>query len=156
MTVHELARRVGIAAHVVRYYTQRGFLRPDRNPRNGYRAYGESDLHRLRFICRAQIVGFSLSDYYDQHQTAAYVYGEQFITQRPDVGRRWMVANLRGVRDYYEWQRRGQPADDLAGILARSTNLPIELVTQANWEHMNPDGHLNTQAIETDQRQLLE
>jgi ABC-type nitrate/sulfonate/bicarbonate transport system substrate-binding protein len=98
----------------------------------------------------------NLSDYYDGHQTAAYVFGEQFITQRPDVGRRWMVANLRGVRDYHEWQKRGQPADDLAEILARSTSLPVELVTQANWEHMNPDGYLNTQAIEVDQRQLLE
>jgi NitT/TauT family transport system substrate-binding protein len=66
------------------------------------------------------------------------------------------VANLRGVRDYHEWQKRGQPADDLAEILARSTSQPVERVTQANWEHMNPDGYLNTQAIEVDQRQLLE
>ena len=98
----------------------------------------------------------NVSDYYDGQQTAAYVFGEQFITQRADVGRRWMVANLRAVRDYHDWQRRGQPADDLAEILARWTNIPIELVTQAKWEHMNPDGYLNVPAIEADQRQLLE
>jgi ABC-type nitrate/sulfonate/bicarbonate transport system substrate-binding protein len=98
----------------------------------------------------------NLSDYYDGQQTAAYVFGEQFITQRTDVGRRWMVANLRAVRDYHDWQRRGQPADDLAEILARWTSIPIELVTQAKWEHMNPDGYLNVPAIEADQRQLLE
>jgi DNA-binding transcriptional MerR regulator len=62
MTVHELARRAGIAAHVVRYYTQCGLLRPERNPRNRYRTYIESDLYRLRFICRAKVIGFTLSD----------------------------------------------------------------------------------------------
>jgi DNA-binding transcriptional MerR regulator len=62
MTVHELARRVGIPAHVVRYYTQRGLLQPERNARNSYRVYVETDLHRLRFICRAKTIGFSLSE----------------------------------------------------------------------------------------------
>jgi NitT/TauT family transport system substrate-binding protein len=108
-------------------------------------------------IQRAPLVMWqNLSDHYDGHQTAAYVFSEQFITQRPDVARRWMVANLRGVRDYYEWQRRGQPADDLAELLARATGLSIGLVTRAQWEHMNPDGYLNLAAIEADQRQLLE
>ena len=62
MTVHELARRVGIAPHVVRYYTQRGLLDPRRNTRNAYREYRESDLYRLQFICRAKTVGFTLTD----------------------------------------------------------------------------------------------
>lgn len=62
MTVHELARRVGIAPHVVRYYTQRGLLDPQRNARNRYREYRELDLYRLQFICRAKTVGFTLTD----------------------------------------------------------------------------------------------
>ena len=62
MTVHELAERAGIAAHVVRYYSQRGLLRPERDPRNSYRRYVEADLYRLRFICRAKAIGFTLSD----------------------------------------------------------------------------------------------
>jgi DNA-binding transcriptional MerR regulator len=62
MTVYELARRAGIAPHVVRYYTQRGLLDPQRNARNGYREYRELDLYRLQFICRAKTVGFTLTD----------------------------------------------------------------------------------------------
>ena len=62
MTVHELAERAGIAPHVVRYYTQRGLLRPRRNARNRYREYAESDIYRLRFITRAKRVGFTLND----------------------------------------------------------------------------------------------
>jgi NitT/TauT family transport system substrate-binding protein len=98
----------------------------------------------------------NLSDYYDGQQTAAYVFGEQFQRGRRDVARRWMVANLRGVRDYNDWKRRGQPPDEIAQILAQSTGLTVDVVTKVNWEHMNPDGHLNLAAIEADQRQLLE
>lgn len=62
MTVHDLAERVGVAPHVVRYYTQRGLLVPRRNPRNGYREYAADDIYRLRFICRAKRIGFTLKD----------------------------------------------------------------------------------------------
>lgn len=62
MTVNELATRAGVAPHVVRYYSQRGFLAPKRNARNAYREYGEADLHRLRFICRAKALGFKLKE----------------------------------------------------------------------------------------------
>ena len=62
MTVHELARRAGVPPHVVRYYTQRGLLRPQRNAHNRYRHYAASDLYRLQFICRAKRVGFTLGD----------------------------------------------------------------------------------------------
>jgi DNA-binding transcriptional MerR regulator len=61
-TVNDLAMRVGIHAHVVRYYTQRGFLTPTRNARNDYREYRESDLRRLRFICGAKALGFTLQE----------------------------------------------------------------------------------------------
>lgn len=62
MTVHELARQAGVPPHVVRYYTQRGLLHPERNSRNRYRNYAASDLYRLQFICRAKRIGFTLSD----------------------------------------------------------------------------------------------
>ena len=62
MTVNELARRAGIPAHVVRYYTQCGLLSPARNSRNAYREYAEADLHRLRFICNAKLIGLTLSE----------------------------------------------------------------------------------------------
>ena len=62
MTVNELARRAGIPAHVVRYYTQCGLLIPARNARNAYREYRETDLHRLRFICKVKMIGLTLSE----------------------------------------------------------------------------------------------
>jgi DNA-binding transcriptional MerR regulator len=62
MNVNDLAKRAGVAPHVVRYYTQRGLLAPQRNARNGYREFAPTDLYRLRFICRAKLVGFTLGD----------------------------------------------------------------------------------------------
>lgn len=62
MNVHDLAERAGVPDHVVRYYTQRGLLEPRRNSHNGYREFAPADLYRLRFICRAKLVGFTLSD----------------------------------------------------------------------------------------------
>jgi DNA-binding transcriptional MerR regulator len=62
MTVNDLARRAGVAPHVVRYYTQCGLLYPMRNARNAYREYGEADLVRLQFICRAKTIGFTLDE----------------------------------------------------------------------------------------------
>lgn len=62
MTVNDLAKQAGVAPHVVRYYTQRGLLAPRRNTRNGYREFAPADLYRLRFICRAKLVGFTLGD----------------------------------------------------------------------------------------------
>jgi NitT/TauT family transport system substrate-binding protein len=98
----------------------------------------------------------NVADYYDGQQTAAYVFGERFMDERRDVARRWMVANVRGLRDYNDWKKRGQPADDLAEILGRASGLAPDVVTRVTWEHMNPDGYLNLPAIEADQRQLFE
>lgn len=62
MTVNDLARRAGIPAHVVRYYTQCGLLCPARNTRNAYREYDETDLQRLKFICKVKILGLTLTE----------------------------------------------------------------------------------------------
>lgn len=62
MTVVELARKSRIAPHVVRYYTRIGLLRPACNSQNGYRAYEQLDVARLRFIRQAQSLGFTLKE----------------------------------------------------------------------------------------------
>lgn len=62
MRVKELAERSGVASHVIRYYSRLGLLHPRRERANGYRAYAEADVHRVRFIRRARWLGFSLQD----------------------------------------------------------------------------------------------
>lgn len=94
MTIGELARRVGVNVQTVRYYERRGLLpKPDRTP-SGYREYTEGTLDRLRFIRRAQELGFTLSEIgellvlrLDPHTTAAAVKARAGI-KIADVDRR--------------------------------------------------------------------
>jgi DNA-binding transcriptional MerR regulator len=45
----------------VRYYEKSGLLTPRLRLPSGYRRYGATELSRLRFIRRAQALGFTLS-----------------------------------------------------------------------------------------------
>lgn len=62
MTVRQIAAKVAVEAHVVRYYTRIGLLCPTRDSHNGYRTYSNYELIRLRFIHQAQSLGFTLSE----------------------------------------------------------------------------------------------
>ena len=46
----------------IRYYQRIGLLELPQRPYGGTRCYGRQDLKRLRFIRRAQQIGFSLED----------------------------------------------------------------------------------------------
>jgi MerR family transcriptional regulator, mercuric resistance operon regulatory protein len=63
MTIGALARTAGIHLETVRFYQRRGLLAvPPRPPGVGARRYGDEALARLRFIARAQGIGFSLAE----------------------------------------------------------------------------------------------
>ena len=60
--ISELAKAAGIHVETVRYYQGIGLLpRPDR-AHGRIRRYGADDLKRVRFIKRAQALGFSLEE----------------------------------------------------------------------------------------------
>jgi DNA-binding transcriptional MerR regulator len=75
MLTSEIARKAGVTAETVRFYTRKGLLSADRDPNNGYKVYQQSAVKRLRFISHARAIGFSLSqvqeiiDYSNQGQT---------------------------------------------------------------------------------------
>jgi DNA-binding transcriptional MerR regulator len=57
-----LAKHAGVRIDTVRYYERSGLLAPKTRLASGYRRYGEVELARLRFIRRAQVLGFSLKE----------------------------------------------------------------------------------------------
>lgn len=61
-TVGRLAREGGVNLQTVRFYERKGLLAPDRRTASGYRRYGKEALRCLRFIKRAQRLGFTLRE----------------------------------------------------------------------------------------------
>jgi len=62
LTTSKLAAHAEVNLHPFRYYEKRGLLpRPSRTA-SGYRQYGPEHVARLRFIKRAQRLGFTLEE----------------------------------------------------------------------------------------------
>lgn len=61
MNIAEVGKRAGLPAKTIRYYEDIGLIRPMR-AENGYRAFRDSDLHKLAFLGRARSLGFSIEE----------------------------------------------------------------------------------------------
>jgi len=57
-----LAKRAGVRIDTVRYYERSGLLSSRAQLASGYRRYGVLEVARLRFIRRAQTLGFTLEE----------------------------------------------------------------------------------------------
>lgn len=62
LTIGKLAREAGVSVDTVRYYERGGLLQPAAHSQAGYRLYTPDELRILRFIRRAQALGFSLAE----------------------------------------------------------------------------------------------
>jgi MerR family mercuric resistance operon transcriptional regulator len=60
LTISGVARAAAVNVETVRYYQRRGLIREPPKPREGYRIYTPETVDRLRFIKRAQELGFTL------------------------------------------------------------------------------------------------
>ena len=61
MNIGQAAERSGLSTKTIRYYEDIGLIRPDRRA-NGFRDYGDRDVHELRFIARARSLGFTVEE----------------------------------------------------------------------------------------------
>lgn len=62
LTIGRLAREVRVNLETVRYYERRGLLLKPPRSTAGYRLFPQEAARRLRFIRRAQQLGFSLQE----------------------------------------------------------------------------------------------
>lgn len=62
LTIGRLARDAGVNVETVRYYQRRGLLPEPPRGAGAIRHYRDEDADRLRFIKRAQSMGFSLTE----------------------------------------------------------------------------------------------
>jgi MerR family mercuric resistance operon transcriptional regulator len=62
VTIGRLARQVGINLETVRFYERKGLLPKPPRSASGYRLFPAEAVRRLKFIKRAQELGFSLKE----------------------------------------------------------------------------------------------
>lgn len=61
-TIGRLAKQAGVNVETVRYYQRRGLLDQPDKPLDGARRYPVTAVERIRFIKRAQALGFTLEE----------------------------------------------------------------------------------------------
>lgn len=62
LTIGRLARNAGVNVQTIRFYQRRGLLAKPSRPPGGVRRYAPDAAARIRFIKRAQALGFSLDE----------------------------------------------------------------------------------------------
>ena len=62
LTIGRVAAAAGVNVETIRYYQRRGLLEEPKKPLGGYRNYPTEMVKRIRFIKRAQALGFTLED----------------------------------------------------------------------------------------------
>ncbi|HFE37629.1 MAG TPA: Hg(II)-responsive transcriptional regulator [Gammaproteobacteria bacterium] len=62
LTIGRLAKAAEVNVETIRYYQRVGLLTEPAKPYNGFRVYPDETINRIRFIKRAQKLGFRLKD----------------------------------------------------------------------------------------------
>jgi MerR family copper efflux transcriptional regulator len=62
LLIGQVARRAGVGVETIRFYEREGVLEDPPRRASGYRQYSEEVVKRIRFIKRAQSLGFSLKE----------------------------------------------------------------------------------------------
>ena len=62
MNIGQAAAQSGVSAKMVRHYESLGLLPAVHRTEAGYRQYGDKQVHTLRFIRRARLLGFSMAE----------------------------------------------------------------------------------------------
>ncbi len=62
MTIGRLSAAAGVNVETVRFYQRSRLIDEPARPHGGYRTYGDGDIRRIRFIKRAQLLGFTLDE----------------------------------------------------------------------------------------------
>jgi len=93
---------------------------------------------------------------YLNQQVAVLLYGPDFAQKRADVARRFMVAYLKGVRDYDNAFRKNQDRAAIVAILTKNTTVKqAALYDKMVMPGLNPDGAVNVDGMKADMAWFL-
>ena len=82
--IGELAEKTGVTQRTLRFYEEKGLLKPPERMEGGFRLYSDHDVQRIEFIKRLQdLLGFTLSEI--KEMVEAEELRQQIVhTFRPD------------------------------------------------------------------------
>jgi MerR family copper efflux transcriptional regulator len=120
MRIGEVAAEAGVIPQTLRYYERVGLLPPPFRRASGYRTYDAQTVRRVRFIKRAQELGFTLAEIRDllgfreQSESAcAQVEGRATATLDRIAERIRDLESMRSaLAEYVTSCRRREPLDD--------------------------------------------
>ncbi|MFI5265872.1 MAG: ABC transporter substrate-binding protein [Chloroflexota bacterium] len=91
-------------------------------------------------------------DKYAGFQAAVVMYGPKFIEDRPEVGKKLMLAYMKGVRDYTLAFSKGKDKEAvIQSLLQHTTVKDRALYDKMGLPGLNPDGSANDQDIAAQQ-----
>jgi NitT/TauT family transport system substrate-binding protein len=89
---------------------------------------------------------------YDGIQAAVLMYGPKFVQEKPDIGKKLMVAYIKGVRDYNRAFTNGTAKElVINSLLAHTTVKDRALYDKMGLPGLNPDGLANDQDLAAQQ-----
>ncbi len=102
MNIQAAASQAGLPVKTVRYYDDIDLVAAQRRE-NGYRDYGDLEIHKLRFLGRARSLGFSIDDcrqlmsLYEDNSRASGDVKSLAIRHLEEIDKK--LAELHGLRD---------------------------------------------------------
>jgi NitT/TauT family transport system substrate-binding protein len=85
-------------------------------------------------------------------QSTVIVYSPTFATQQADVGKRFMLGYLRGIRDYDDAFVAGKDRDAIIDILVKYTNLKDpSLIAKIGLPNFDPNGKIIIDSLKANQ-----
>ncbi|MDQ8203545.1 MerR family transcriptional regulator [Pelagicoccus sp. SDUM812003] len=118
LTRGELAKRSSTHFETLRYYEQRGLIRPSFRDSSNYRRYREEDVARLAFIAKAKDLGFTLKEIaavlelHDLEDAGCRGLGEKAAVKIQEIDQQ--IATLQRQRALLERVKRCAPLEEAA------------------------------------------
>ncbi|MBI4318669.1 MAG: ABC transporter substrate-binding protein [Chloroflexi bacterium] len=87
-------------------------------------------------------------DFAPDRQMAILMYSPGFIKEKPEAAKRFMVAYVKGIRDYYNAFFKNQNKTEVIGILTKYSNTKDPAMFEKMAPHgIDPNGSLNVKGI---------
>jgi len=85
---------------------------------------------------------FKYEDFFSEYQVTSIIFGPRLTEQNPELGKKFMVAYLKGVRQY----NRGKTERNME-IFQKYTGLDVDILKKICLPSISPDGHVHTESI---------